>query len=77
MRDGVQWNPVLSLFELNHLEAPTASIGSLRASRLQEGESAVVGDSLNVLGSLNVGQGALFAGTTTTRCTSTRARQAA
>ena len=58
----VQWDQVLAAFELSHLEAPTASIGSLRAGGLQVGESAVVGHSLDVLGSLNVGQGALFDG---------------
>jgi hypothetical protein len=58
----VQYDAVLSLFELSYLEAPTASIGSLHTGGLDVGESAVVGHDLDVLGSLSVGQGALFGG---------------
>ena len=58
----VQWDPVLAVFELNHLDAPAASIGSLHAGRLDVGESGIVGHDLDVFGSLSVGQGALFGG---------------
>jgi hypothetical protein len=50
-------NNRLAAFDLNHLDAPTADIGSLHTGGLHVGESAIVGNNLTVQDSLNVGEG--------------------
>ena len=59
------WNYGLSVFDLNHLDAPTIETGSLKTGNLRVGESATLGGSLTVQGGLDVGpSGALINGDT-------------
>ena len=51
-------NDRLAIFDLDHLEAPTADIGSLRTDQLFVDTNAVIGRDASIQGSLTVGQDA-------------------
>jgi DNA-binding beta-propeller fold protein YncE len=53
----------LSIYEVNHLQAPAATVGTVRAGYLEVNDNAVVNNDLVVDGGLNVGSaGALIGG---------------
>ncbi len=55
-------NSYLAAFELNNLEAPGAELGAVHTDDLQVGDSAAVGNNLDVQGGLTVGQSARIDG---------------
>jgi hypothetical protein len=52
----------LAIYEVNHLQAPAATIGSARAGYLEVSDSALINNDLVVDGGLNVGSGGAWIG---------------
>lgn len=52
----------LAIYEVNHLQAPAATVGTLRAGYLEVNDNALVSNDLVVDGGLNVGQGGAWIG---------------
>jgi trimeric autotransporter adhesin len=52
----------LAIYEINHLQAPAATVGTVRAGYLEVNDNAVINNDLVVDGGLNVGSGGAYIG---------------